>query len=133
MLADDPLGAKREQNTDPLPDSYELAMEAILKDPNQELVVACQGSDIIGMLQISFLPYLTYRGGWRALIEGVRVHRNFRSQGIGEALFRWAIERAKDRSCHVVQLTTDKSRPEALKFYERLGFQATHEGMKLHL
>jgi GNAT superfamily N-acetyltransferase len=85
------------------------------------------------MLQLTFIPYLTHQGSWRALIEGVRVHKDYRSHGIGKALFSWAIERARQRNCRMVQLTTDKARPEALRFYQQLGFQASHEGMKLHL
>lgn len=133
MLADDALGAKREQNTDPLPESYFDTFQAIDTDPNNELVVACVEDEIVGMLQLTFIPYLTYQGGWRALIEGVRVNRNRRGQGLGRKMFEWAIARARERGCHMVQLTTDKSRPDALRFYESLGFKASHEGMKLHL
>jgi len=139
MLADDPLGAKRERFEIPLPSSYYDAFEAIDRDPNHELVVATLGLDesgdgeIVGVLQISFLPYLTYQGGWRALVEGVRVSSAHRSRGIGRRLFEWAIERARERGCHVVQLTTDKARPDARRFYESLCFVASHEGMKLHL
>jgi len=91
------------------------------------------GNVIVGTMQLSFLPYLTYRGGWRMQIEAVRIASGHRGAGIGERLFRWAIERARERGCHLVQLTTDKARPDALRFYERLGFRASHEGMKLHL
>ena len=133
MLADDALGAKRERNTRPLPDSYDRAMAAILADPNNELVVAEAQGRIIGMLQLTFIPYLTYQGGWRALIEGVRIASEQRGHGYGKQMFAWAIERARERGCHLVQLTTDKARPEAVKFYMSLGFTASHEGMKLHL
>ena len=88
---------------------------------------------LVGVLQLTFIPYLTYMGGWRALIEGVRVSSDARSLGIGRQLIEWAIDRARERNCHLVQLTTDKSRPDALRFYEKLGFKASHEGMKLHL
>lgn len=87
---------------------------------------------ILGCLQLSFLQYLTYQGGIRAQIEAVRIREDHRGKGIGEKMFSWAIERAKQRKAHLIQLTTDKKRPEALNFYEKLGFQATHEGMKLH-
>lgn len=133
MLADDPLGQKREQFSDPLPASYLAAFAAIDADPHNELIVAHDAVQILGFLQLTFIPYLTYQGGWRALIEGVRVDRAVRSQGIGRQLFEYAINRARERECHVVQLTTDKARPEAIRFYERLGFVASHEGMKLHL
>ena len=85
------------------------------------------------MLQITYIPYLTYQGGWRALIEGVRIAPGLRSRGLGQMLFEWAIGRARARGCHMVQLTTDKSRKDAHRFYERLGFVASHEGMKLTL
>lgn len=133
LLADDPLGAKRERFETPLPQSYLAAFEAIDADPNNELVVACLDDAVVGVLQITFIPYLTYRGGWRALIEGVRVDSSVRSRGLGKVMFEWAIDQARDRGCHLVQLTCDKARPEAKRFYESLGFVASHEGMKLHL
>lgn len=133
MLADDPLGATRERDERPLPESYARAFRAIEQDPNNELVVACRDERVVGVLQLTCLPSLTYQGGWRALIEGVRVDRGERSQGLGKALFEWAIARARERGCHMVQLTTDKARPDARRFYETLGFVASHEGMKLRL
>jgi ribosomal protein S18 acetylase RimI-like enzyme len=133
MLADDPLGAKREIYSTPLPDRYYLAFEEIERDSNNELVVAEVEGKVIGVLQMTFIPYLTYQGGWRALIEGVRVSSQTRSSGIGRRLFVWAIERARRRNCHVVQLTSDKARLDAIRFYEGLGFVASHEGLKLHL
>lgn len=131
MLADDELGATREDFRDPLPDSYLTAFSEIDSDPNNELIVAERGSEVVGMLQLTVTSYLTYRGRSRGTIEGVRVDRRFRSEGIGRTLFEWAIGRARARGCHLVQLTTDKSRPDALRFYESLGFVASHEGMKL--
>nr|WP_026581361.1 GNAT family N-acetyltransferase [Bacillus sp. J33] len=133
MLADDVLGSKRERYEHPLPNSYKLAFEAIAADPNNELVVACLGNDVIGVLQITFTPYITHQGGWRATIEGVRTSASVRGKGVGTDLIKWAIQRAEERGCHLVQLTTDKKRPDALRFYERLGFKATHEGLKLKL
>ena len=134
LLADDPLGARRESFMDPLPASYEAAFTAIDRDPNHELVVVdAPDQPVAGVLQLTLIPHLTYRGGWRAQIEGVRVAAHLRSAGVGEQLFRWAIQRARDRGCHLVQLTSDKARPDAIRFYERLGFVASHEGMKLHL
>lgn len=133
MLADDPFGAQREQFGDPLPSSYYAAFDAIDSDPNNELAVATLSGTVIGVLQITFIPSLTYQGGWRALIEGVRVSKDFRSQGIGRHMFLWAIERARQRGCHMVQLTTDKNRTQALRFYEELGFVASHHGMKLKI
>jgi GNAT superfamily N-acetyltransferase len=133
LLADDPLGAQREADVQPLPASYGAAFDAIDADPNQELVVAESGGEVVGVLQLSFIPSLTYRGGWRALIEGVRVAAALRSAGVGQRLFEWAIARARERGCHLLQLTSDKARPDAIRFYERLGFVASHEGLKLPL
>ena len=133
LLADDPLGATRERYESPLPESYARAFRAIEQDANNELVVACRGERVVGVLQLTYIPSLTYQGGWRALIEGVRVDSGERSQGLGKTLFEWAIARARERGCHMVQLTTDKARPDAKRFYESLGFVASHEGLKLHL
>lgn len=132
MLADDPLGAKRERFEEPLPESYFEAFSAIEMDPNNELIIAELHGEMVGFMQLTFIPYLTYQGRWRALVEGVRVNKNHRGRGIGKKLFLWAIARAKKRNCHLLQLTTDKKRPDALQFYEALGFVASHEGMKLH-
>ncbi len=132
MLSDDPLGAKRERFENPLPTCYQNAFKSILEDPNNELMVASTDSDIAGFFQMTFIPYLTYQGRWRALIEGVRVNKKYRGQGIGKKLLHWAIQRAKDKNCHLLQLTTDKLRPDAIRFYESLGFVASHEGMKFH-
>ncbi len=132
MLSDDPLGANRERFEDPLPEMYYKAFNFINDDPNNELVVVTIDKNIAGFMQITFIPYLTYQGKWRALIEGVRVNKDYRSQGIGKQLFQWAIQRAKDRNCHLIQLTTDKKRPDAIRFYKSLGFVSSHEGMKLH-
>ena len=134
LLADDVLGSQRERYEIPLPTSYIKAFEAITADPNNELVVADNGNEeVIGVLQITFTPYLTHQGGWRATIEGVRTSTSVRGKGVGSELIKFAIQRAKERGCHLVQLTTDKQRQDAIRFYERLGFQATHEGMKLKL
>lgn len=133
MLADDPLGANREKFADPLPAEYLEAFRAIAADSNNELVVACKGDDVVGVLQLTFIPYLTHRGTWRALIEGVRIAAPYRSRGFGTQMFEWAINRARERGCRLIQLTTDKARPDAKRFYEALGFVASHEGMKLAL
>jgi GNAT superfamily N-acetyltransferase len=133
LLAQDKLGEKRENYTLPLPQSYVTAFEKIDSDSNQELVVLeNEKTEIVGTLQLTFIPYLTYRGGTRAQIEAVRIREDQRGKGLGKNLFNWAIQRAKDRGAHLLQLTTDKQRPEALKFYESLGFVASHEGVKMH-
>lgn len=133
MLSDDILGSKRERYKHPLPKSYIKAFQSINSDPNNELIVACYGEEIVGVQQITFTPFITHKGGWRATIEGVRTTSLERGKGVGTMLIRWAIQRAKERGCHMVQLTTDKKRPEALDFYEKLGFKASHEGLKLQL
>lgn len=133
MIADDALGSTRESFTIPLPKTYYDAFERIDSDTNQELtVVESENGQIIAVFQLTFIPYLTYQGGVRAQIEGVRVHKDHRGLGIGKTVFEWAINRAKDRKAHLLQLTTDKKRPDAIRFYESLGFKATHEGMKMH-
>ena len=133
LLADDVLGAKREDISKPLNQSYFDAFQNIEKDPNNELtVVECNG-ELVGMLQLTFIPYLTHTGSWRCLIEGVRIAKNYRGQGFGAEFIRWAIRRATERNCKIVQLTSDKQRPDALRFYQSLGFQATHEGFKLKI
>lgn len=133
MLADDELGSKREDFKTPIPPAYLSAFEGIDRDNNQELIVVEENQEIIGTLQLSFIQYLTYQGGIRAQIEAVRIRKDHRGKGLGEKFFQWAIKRAKERQAHVLQLTTDKQRPDAFRFYEKLGFKASHEGMKLHL
>lgn len=133
MLADDPLGAQRETYGPSLPQSYYAAFEIIDGDVNNELVVGCLAGRVTAVLQLTFIPYLTHRGSWRALIEGVRIDSSARSRGIGRQLILWAVERARQRDCRIVQLTSDKTRADAIRFYESLGFVASHEGFKLHL
>lgn len=133
MIADDELGQKRENYQLPLPKEYLNAFENINADKNQELIVVeNENSEIIGTLQLSFIQYLTYKGGIRAQIEAVRIRKDQRGLGIGKKMFQWAINNAKKRNAHLLQLTTDKKRPKAIKFYEDLGFKATHKGMKIH-
>ena len=133
LLADDPLGAGRERFEIPLPLAYSEAFAAIQRRDGDSVLVAVEGESIIGCLQLTFIPGLARQGMIRAQIEAVRIDRGHRGQGIGEALFRFAIDLAREAGCGLVQLTTDKSRPEAHHFYERLGFVASHEGMKLAL
>lgn len=133
LLADDPLGAQREDVSDPLPAGYTRAFAAIEADPNNEVLVADGDGAVLGCLQLTYVPSLTYQGSWRAQVEGVRVAASARGSGIGQRLMEEAIRRARERGCLQVQLTTDKSRVNAHRFYERLGFRASHEGMKLRL
>ena len=133
MLADDELGSQRERLEDPLPEPYYVAFEQISKDPNHELIVAERNGEVIGTLQLMFLPSISFQGGLRAQVESVRVDKSFQSQGIGSEMMRWSMERARQRGAHVVQLTSHKSRLDAHRFYERLGFQGSHLGMKINL
>ncbi|MCA6075003.1 GNAT family N-acetyltransferase [Fulvivirga sedimenti] len=134
MLADDKLGSIREDYQLPLPSSYIEAFHKIDRDSNQKLIVVeNEQGEIIGAMQLSFIQYLTYQGGIRAQMEAVRIHKNYRGTGLGTKMLKWAIFTAKENGAHVIQLTTDKKRPDAIRFYESLGFKTTHEGMKMHL
>jgi ribosomal protein S18 acetylase RimI-like enzyme len=133
LLADDPLGSQRERTGTPLDACYVTAFRAIEADSNQRLVVVCDGEEIIGTLQLSFIPGIARMGAWRGQIEAVRIAAHRRDSGLGQEMFEWAIEQCRARGCSLVQLTTDKSRTDAQRFYERLGFVASHEGYKLAL
>ena len=129
MIADDQLGATRESHDDLTP--YLAAFEQIDADPNQLLVVADRNDEVIGTLQLTIIPGLSRRGSTRGLIEAVRVAAPARGSGLGSTLVRWAVEESRTRGCTLVQLTSDKSRTEAHRFYTNLGFTNTHEGFKL--
>lgn len=133
MLAEDDLGSQRERFEEPLPESYYKAFEEIERDANHELIVAEMDGKVVGTLQLMFLPSISYQGGLRAQVESVRVDGKLRGQGIGREMMKWAIERAEERDAHLVQLTSHKSREDAHRFYERLGFTKSHVGMKLSL
>lgn len=133
LLAQDELGTNRELAGGQVDPSYVAAFDAIRSDPNHQLLVGDDGDEVVCMLQLTFLPHLTFRGGWRAQIEGVRVAADRRGQGLGRQLIEHAVDEARARGCHLVQLTTNTSRGEARRFYESLGFEATHHGMKLYL
>lgn len=133
MLADDSLGQTRERFESPLPAVYVSAFDAIERDPNNELIVATIETSPAAMLQLTYLPNLSRLGSWRAQIEGVRVAASVRGEGVGQQMLDWALARARDRGCRLAQLTTDRARPQALRFYEKLGFQSTHHGMKRDL
>ena len=149
LLMDDDLGKLREDASDP---AYQAAFHAIEQDPCHRLIVAEQigrigqaGQDgqlfgqigqigtVVGCFQLSFIPGLSRRGGWRGQIENVRVARSRRGNGIGREMMLYAIKACQERGCRLVQLTTDRQRTQAHNFYKNLGFQATHEGMKLRL
>ena len=131
LLADDALGRVREAVTDLAP--YRRALALIAADPAQLLVVAGDGTDVVGTLQLSVIPGLSRQGALRAQVEAVRVRADHRGRGLGAALVGWAVAEARRRGCALVQLTTDKSRADAHRFYERLGFVASHEGFKMPL
>jgi GNAT superfamily N-acetyltransferase len=133
MLADDHLGSAREAVTEPLPESYQQAFAAIAHDPNNIVLVAVLDDVVVGTLQLTFTPSLSYRGGTRATVESVRTDAPLRGQGIGRALMEEAIARARARGCVLMQLSTHQTRTDAHRFYERLGFQGQHLGMKLML
>ena len=133
LLVDDELGKLREDLGPPLDRRYLEAFAAIERDPNQLLAVAEQGGEVIGCLQLTFIPGLSRLGMWRGQIEAVRVAAAQRGSGVGRAMLRWAIEQCRARGCGLVQLTTDKRRDDAHRFYASLGFEASHEGMKLSL
>ncbi|MFE1944300.1 GNAT family N-acetyltransferase [Streptomyces massasporeus] len=131
MLADDPLGAQRESPDDLTP--YLSALERLSADPNQRLVVAVREGKVVGTLQLTIVPGLSRRGATRSIIEGVRIHADERGSGLGTELIEWAIEESRGQGCQLVQLTSDKTRADAHRFYERLGFTASHTGFKLQL
>ena len=134
LLSDDALGRIRELYTDPIPEVYYTAFDRINANENENLlVIENPEGEIIGTLQLTFLQHLSYRGRIRAQIESVRIREDSRNGGLGQQMIEWAIRLAKERNAHVVQLASDKKRSDAIRFYERLGFKATHEGMKLYL
>ncbi|MGW3630092.1 N-acetyltransferase family protein [Streptomyces sp. NPDC005122] len=131
MLADDALGAQRESPDDLTP--YLAALERLNGDPNQHLVVAVRAGQVVGTLQLTVIPGLSRRGSTRALIEGVRVRTDERGSGLGTRIIEWAVDESRRQECRLVELTSDASRTDAHRFYERLGFTASHVGFKLAL
>ena len=131
MLADDPLGAARESPDDLAP--YRTAYKTLAADPQQHLVVAVREGRTIGTLQLTVIPGLSRRGATRSIIEAVRIHRDERGTGLGSQLIEWAVAESRTLGCQMVQLTSDATRVDAHRFYERLGFEASHLGFKLAL
>ncbi|MGW1800587.1 N-acetyltransferase family protein [Streptomyces sp. NPDC001984] len=131
MLADDPLGVRRESPDDLTP--YLTALKRLEGDPNQHLVVAVREGRVIGTLQLTIIPGLSRRGATRSIIEAVRIHADERGSGLGTRLIEWGIDESRRLDCQLVQLTSDTSRTDAHRFYERLGFTASHVGFKLQL
>ncbi|WP_144790366.1 GNAT family N-acetyltransferase [Kocuria palustris] len=134
LLTDDHLGAVRDGiRTEDDRRRYERAFAAIDEDPAHLLVIGRLDGRAVATLQLTVIPSLSRRGAVRTVIEGVRISSSLRGRGVGGALVRWAVEQARDRGCDLVQLTSDKQRPDAHRFYERLGFERSHEGFKLDL
>ncbi|MET8098535.1 GNAT family N-acetyltransferase [Streptomyces sp. NPDC005236] len=131
MLADDPLGARRESPDDLTP--YLDALDRLGRDPNQHLVVAVRDGRVVGTLQLTVIPGLSHRGATRSVVEAVRIHADERGGGLGTQLVEWAVAESRRQDCRLVQLTSDASRTDAHRFYERLGFEASHIGFKLPL
>ncbi|MFE2548746.1 GNAT family N-acetyltransferase [Streptomyces sp. NPDC059355] len=131
MLADDPLGATRESPDDLTP--YLAAFRRLSDDPHQHVVVAVREGRVVGTLQLTIVPGLSRKGATRSIIEGVRVHADERGSGLGTRFIQWAIEESRRENCRLVQLTSDVTRTDAHRFYERLGFTASHVGFKLSL
>ncbi|MEU2614594.1 GNAT family N-acetyltransferase [Micromonospora sp. NPDC007271] len=131
LLADDVLGKARDFTE--VDDAYEKAFADIDADPRNHLIVADAGGELVGCMQITYIPGLGRHGAERSLIEAVRVRSDLRGRGLGREMMTWAIDRARERGCALVQLTTDKTRADAHRFYRNLGFVASHEGMKLAL
>ncbi|PDT09308.1 MULTISPECIES: GNAT family N-acetyltransferase [unclassified Rhizobium] len=134
LLADDDLGSAREVVSDPIDARYLSAFAAIEADANQMLAVASDADDqLVGCLQLSFIPGLSRAGMWRGQIESVRIARDLRGSGLGSEFIEWAIAQCAERGCGLVQLTSDKTRADSIRFYEKLGFVASHEGLKRNL
>ncbi|GAA1908196.1 GNAT family N-acetyltransferase [Streptomyces durmitorensis] len=131
MLADDPLGSTRESPDDLTP--YLAAYERLAGDPNQHVVVAVREGRVVGTLQLTIVPGLSRKGATRSIIEGVRIHADERGGGLGTQFIEWAVEESRRQNCQLVQLTSDATRTDARRFYERLGFTASHVGFKLEL
>ncbi|MGA5305191.1 GNAT family N-acetyltransferase [Nucisporomicrobium flavum] len=135
LLADDEISRSRESapTPEPVDAAYWSAFEAIDADPRNELIVADAGGEIVGTCQLTFTPSLSRRGAERMTIEAVRVRGDQRGRGLGRQMMLWALDRARERGCRLAQLTTDKRRTDAHRFYAALGFEASHEGFKLPL
>ena len=131
MLADDFLGSHRERYEDPLPESYITAFREVEADQNNELIVAELDGEVVGTLQLTFTPSISFQGGKRCTVESVRVDEKYRGKGIGREMMLWAIDRARSRGCMSMQLTTNNDRTDAHRFYESLGFSKSYVGMKL--
>lgn len=132
MLADDEIARGREDLSGDMA-AYHAAFDTIAEDPNNTLYVWDHEGTAMGCLQLTFIPGMSYHGSWIAKVEGVRVDRSLRGLGIGEQMIDAIVAKSRARGCKQLQLTTNKQRIDAQRFYSRLGFEASHEGMKLEL
>ena len=133
MIVEDSVVSTGDDPADALHDDYVRALKTITEDPNQEMIIAELDGEPVGCFQITYIPGLMRRGSWRGLLEVVHVRADKRNLGLGSEMMRWAIERCRERNCGMVQLTSNKKRVEAHRFYERLGFVKSHEGFKYYL
>jgi len=133
LLAGDVFGSQREKYEDPLPPSYLEAFQHIEKDPHNEVYVLEYKGEIVGTVQLSMIPHLSHQGSWRAQLESLAIRSDLRRQGLGTAFVNEIIELAREKGARIIQLTSNKARTRAVKFYEKLGFVCSHEGLKLTL
>lgn len=133
MLADDDLGKTRENPTLPLDEKYLKAFQEINQDADNELIVVELEDEIVGTFQLTYIPSLSFKGTTRMQVESVRVIAKHRGKGLGSQFFAWIINRAQTKNCGMIQLSTNNARPDAHRFYEKLGFKGSHLGMKLYL
>jgi len=133
LLADDVLGSQRERLDAATTARYEAAFHAILSQEGNQILLGVRHAEIVAMLQLTFIPGLSHQGATRAQIESVGVKSGVRGQGIGKIMLHEAIDVSRQAGCSIVQLTTDQGRPDAVRFYESLGFEPTHVGMKLRI
>lgn len=133
LLAEDQIGGRSDDTSEPLDPVYAAAFAAIDGDPNQRLIVAETGGAIVGTMQLSFLPGILNRGAWRGQIEAVRIAADKRSLGLGAEMIGWAVEQCRARGCFMAQLTSNNDRQAAHRFYDRLGWKKSHAGFKLYL
>ncbi|MBY0500742.1 MAG: GNAT family N-acetyltransferase [Alphaproteobacteria bacterium] len=133
LFMEDKFGALREELSEPLLPNYQQIFQSIREDKNQALMVVDDNGELIGTCHLTFLPSLSFKGSWRLNIENIHVAKRYQNQGVGTWMLQKAIALGKEKGCKLVQLTTNKKRFRAQAFYEKLGFEATHEGMKLYL
>lgn len=133
LISDDDLGRQREASNAAVAREYHQAFDVLMSDDNHVMAVAELHGEIVGYMQITYIPGLSRKGAWRGQLESIRVAAHLRGKGVGRAFLQWAIEQCRSRGCRLVQLTSDRRRSEALRLYERLGFVASHNGLKLEI